>query len=151
MNIQSLIPLIATIAYIPLIIILYANRPWQRQKQIFVLFLIAAMSWSFGDFLFRSDFLMTEKTIIAKAVICVVAVSATQLHYFLRTYYETKKPRIPLAYIGMVLAFIWIILLIPERVDIGKGVIPVYGIWIYPLVLGYMILIGRDVYILFKA
>ena len=150
MNIHSLIPLIAAIAYIPLIIILYANRPWQRQKQIFALFLVAAMIWSFGDSLFRSDFLVNEKTIIAITILCIVAFCATQIHYFLRTYYETKKPGIPVAYIIMVLVFIWIILFVPERVAVEKGVAPVYGIWIYPLLVYYMILIGRDVYILVK-
>ena len=92
MNIHSLIPLIATIAYIPLLIILYANRPWQRQKQVFVLFLFAVMIWSFADFLFRSDFLVNEKIIIAKSILCILTFGVTQLHYFLRTYYETKKP-----------------------------------------------------------
>ena len=150
MNIQSLIPLIAGIAYIPLIIILYANRPWQRQKQVFALFLFAAMMWSFADSLFRSDFLVSEKSIIAISILCIVTFAATQLHYFLRTYYEAKKPKIPAAYIIMVLAFIWIILFTPERVTVDKGVAPVYGIWVYPLLAYYIVLIGRDVYILIK-
>ena len=150
MNIQSLIPLIATIAYIPLIIILYANRPWQRQKQIFALFLFAVMIWSFGDFVFRSDFLFNEKVVIAKMVLCILTFGATQLHFFLRTYYESKKPVIHLAYIIMGLAFIWIILFVPESVTFDNGVIPVYGIWIYPLAVYYTILIGRDVFILIK-
>ncbi|MCX6002640.1 MAG: diguanylate cyclase [Chloroflexi bacterium] len=150
MNIHSLIPLIATIAYIPLIIILYANRPWQRQKQVFVLFLFAAMLWSLSDFLFRSDFLVNEKTVIAIAILCSVVFAATQLHYFLRTYYETKKPGVPVAYIIMVLAFIWVIVFTPQRVVVDKGVPPVYGTWIYPLLVYYIVLIGRDVFILVK-
>ncbi len=150
MNIQSLIPLIATMAYVPLILVLYANRPWQRQKQIFALFLVAAMMWSAGDFLFRSDLLINEKTIIAKTVLCIVAFGATQLHYFLRTYYETKKPVVPVALITMAVTFIWIILFVPERVTFDRGVIPVYGITVYPLVGYYIALIGRDAYILIK-
>ena len=150
MNIQSLIPLIATIAYIPLLIILYANRPWQRQKQIFALFLCAAMLWSLGDFLFRSDFLINEKTVIAKIILCILSFGLTQFHYFLRTYYEIKKPGIPVAYIFTAIAFIPIILFIPERVIVDNGVTPVYGIWIYSLVVYYVPLIGRDIYMLIK-
>jgi diguanylate cyclase (GGDEF)-like protein len=150
MNIQSLIPLIAAIAYIPLLVVLYANRPWQRQKQVFALFLVAAMMWSFADSLFRSDFLADGKTVIAMVILCIVAFCATELHYFLRTYYETKKPGIPVAYIIMALSFIWIILFVPERVTVDKGVAPVYGIWVYPLLASYIVLIGRDVYILIK-
>jgi len=150
MNIQSLIPLIATIAYIPLIIVLYANRPWQPQKRIFVLFLFAAMLWSLGDFLFRSDFLLDEKIIIAKTILCVLSFALTQLHYFLRTYYETKKPGFPLAYALMAISFILIILFIPERVIVDNGVTPVYGIWMYSLVVYFVPLIGRDIYLLIK-
>ena len=150
MNIHSLIPLIAAIAYIPLIIILYANRPWQRQKQVFALFLLAAMLWSLGDSLFRSDFLVNEKTVIAKIALCILAFGATQLHFFLRTYYEIKKPVSTLTYIFMALAFILIILFIPERVTVGDVIIPVYGIWVYPLAGYYIILIGCDVFILIK-
>lgn len=150
MNIQALIPLIATIAYIPLLIVLYANRPWQRQKQVFAFFLIAVMLWSLGDFLFRSDFLLNEKTIIAKTVLCILTFGLTQLHYFLRTYYEIKKPGIPVAYILMALAFIPIILFIPEGVIIDNGVRPVYGIWVYPLAVFYIAMLGRDVYFLIK-
>ena len=150
MNIQSLIPLIATITYIPLLIVLYANRPWQRQKQVFALFLCAAMLWSLGDFLFRSDFLVNEKIVVAKTILCILSFALTQFHYFLRTYYEIKKPGIPVAYILMALVFILIILFIPERVIVDKGVIPVYGIWTYALVVYYVPLIGYDIYMLIK-
>jgi len=148
MNIHSLIPLLATIAYIPLLIILYSNRPWQRQKQVFALFLCAVMIWSFGDFLFRSDFLINEKIIVAKTILCIFTFGLTQLHFFLRTYYEEKKQGIPLAYIFMAMAFIPIILFIPEHVIVENGVIPVYGMWIYPVAVYYIALIGRDIYIL---
>lgn len=150
MNIHSLIPLIAAIAYIPLLIILYANRPWQRQKKFFVSFLFAVMLWSFGDFLFRSDFLTGEKIVIAKTILCIFTLGLTQLHYFLRTYYETKKPGVPVAYIFMAGAFVLVILFIPKQIIVNNGVIPVYGEWVYPLAVYYVLLIGSDVYILIR-
>ena len=57
MNPQALIPLIATIAYIPCLVILLENRPWQLRQKLFFLLLISAMLWSATDILFRSDVL----------------------------------------------------------------------------------------------
>jgi len=100
-NIHSLIPLIATVAYIPLLILLLANRPWKRQQQIFVIFLTSVMLWSFGDFLFRSDYLTNEKIILAKGILCVLTLAVTQLHYYLRSFYNNRDPQFPLAYLLM--------------------------------------------------
>jgi len=148
MNVHSLIPLIATVAYIPLFIILYANRPWQRQKQIFAILLLALMFWSLGDFLFRSDFFINEKLFLARGILCIFTMAFSQLHYFLRTFYETEKPGIPMVYIFMAASFILILLFIPESVSIDDNVVPIYGIWAYPLAVAYLSIIGRDVYIL---
>ena len=95
MNIYSLISLIATLAYVPLFLILIANRPWQRQKQTFAVFLMAIMLWGLGGFLFRSDYLVAEKIYIAKAILCICTLVITSLHYYLRTYYEKKAPGLP--------------------------------------------------------
>ncbi len=150
MNAHSLVPLIAFLAYIPLFAIVLANRPWQRQKTIFAMFLLAMMVWSFGDFLFRSDYFINEKIYIGKATLCVLALGVTQLHYFLRTYYETEVPRFPLAYVLMGVAFVVIIAFIPQAVVVDNYVRPTYGIWVYPLAIaGYGMLI-RDLYILLK-
>jgi len=150
MNAHSLIPLIASVAYLPLLIILYANRPWQRQKQTFAILLIALMLWSLGDFLFRSDYLINEKLIIAKGILIIFTIAFSQLHYFLRTFYEGRKPGIPLVYILMCISFVLIWLFIPEKINIDDGVVPVYGMWVYPLMVIYLSIIGRDIFIIIR-
>ncbi|MDH5781940.1 MAG: hypothetical protein OEZ07_05165, partial [Dehalococcoidia bacterium] len=70
MNGPTLITLIATIAYIPLIIILLTNRPWNRKQRFFFLFLISAFLWSFTAIFFRSDFLMSHKLLLVKVGLC---------------------------------------------------------------------------------
>jgi diguanylate cyclase (GGDEF)-like protein len=150
MNAHSLVPLIAFLAYMPLFIIILANRPWQRQKKVFAMFLLAMMVWSFGDFIFRSDFLITEKVYVAKATLCVLALGLVQLHYFLRTYYETEPPRFPLGYIIMGAAFIVIIAFIPQSVVIDDYVKPIYGPLVYPLMLFAYGTLVRDIYILIR-
>ena len=150
MNVHCLIPLLAFIAYIPLFIILIANRPWRRQKQIFALYLVAAMAWSFGDVLFRSDYLMNEKMILAKVIQCSFWLGLSALYYFLRTYYETREPRFPWVYVFTGIVFVLAILFLPQSVKLEGGVVPVYGLWIYPLGLYGYGLIGLIIYGLAK-
>jgi len=150
MNINSLIPLLAFIAYIPLLIILIANRPWQRQKKLFAIYMVSFMSWSFGIFLFRSDFFMDEKVVLAKLTLIVFYFGLTSLYYFLRSYYETSEPRFPWVYTLTGITTVLIILFIPESINLKNGVVPTYGVWVYPIgVFGYT-LIGVNLYGLAK-
>jgi diguanylate cyclase (GGDEF)-like protein len=150
MNVHSLIPLLASIAYVPLLILLLANRPWDKQKRTFALFLVLIMIWSFGDFLFRSDFFDNEKIYIAKVVLCILTLGITQLHYFLRTYYDPKPVGFPVAWVLTGLSLILIAGFIPEKVINGISVTPVYGAWIYPLSIYGFGLLFRDICLLIK-
>ena len=151
MNIHALIPLIATIAYIPLIVILLSNRPWQRQQRLFFLFLIPAMMWSLTDIFFRSDFFMEHevKLVLVKAVICLVILTVVQFHYFLCSFFRPQRVKIPVAYV-FVIGTVALAALgyIPESIEIGtSGINVAYGIWI--LAIGLLILstlAGRDIY-----
>lgn len=150
MNTHSLVPLIAFLAYIPLLVIILNNRPWQRQKTLFAMFLLSMMVWSFGDFLFRSDFFVDEKLFVAKATLCSLALGVTLMHYFLRCYYDDRPTGFPLAYLLTGVAFAIIVLFIPQNVIVTNSVQFVYGFWIYPLVLaGYSMLL-RDAAILLR-
>ena len=91
MNTYSTIPLIATVAYIPLLIILITNRPWQEQHKLFAWFLAAVMFWSLGDFFFRGDFFMQDKLLLAKVAMCVFVWAGVQLHYFVSSFPQWLK------------------------------------------------------------
>ena len=118
MNTQTLIPLVATIAYIPLFVILLANRPWQRQQKFFLSFLIAALLWSISDIFARSDLFLQDKLFLSQIVIFSGLWMMVQYHYFLRSFYETRRVRIPLVY-GVLAVFIVLAArgYIPHRVD----------------------------------
>lgn len=145
MNIHSLIPLVATVAYIPLLALLLANRPWTRQQQIFVIFLTSVMLWSFGDFLFRSDYLNNEKIILAKGILCVLTLGVTQLHHYLKSFYDKRNTRFPLAYMIMGICFIMILLFMPQDLIKEENIVPVYGPWIYPLAAYCFLLLSWDI------
>ena len=70
MDTHALVPLIAFVAYVPLLGILLANRPWQRQQKLLLLYLIPAIAWSFTDFLFRGAFFPESDHVLLKVVLC---------------------------------------------------------------------------------
>ena len=148
MNIGTLVSLLATIAYIPLVILLFANRPWQRRQKLFAAFLVGMMIWSLGTFLFRSDFFMDEKLLLAKVTLMLLAISVVPLHYFLRTYYENSRPRFPIASIFAAITVVLILLFLPESIRFENGTVPVYGFWLYPVMLFNFFLLGSDVLLL---
>ncbi|MEA3442631.1 MAG: diguanylate cyclase [Chloroflexota bacterium] len=151
MNTHALIPLIATIAYIPLFGVLLVNRPWQREQRLFLLFLIPAMLWSLSDIIFRSYFLTEYKLLTFKFGICVVIWAVIQFHYVLRVFYQPQRTRMPLAYIFLAITIALIALgYIPQNIEITTGGVDVnYGIWLPILALFMLITLGaRDIYLL---
>jgi len=150
MNTYTLIPLIATIAYLPLLVILFFNRPWQRKQRLFFLFLLLAILWSFSDFLSRGDFLTLDKLIEVKVILCISIAMGVQFHYFLRYFYQPQRGRMPLGYF-LVIGTVALAALgyVPQSVDITTGGTHVsYGIWFMLAGLLVLILGGRDVYFL---
>ncbi len=152
MNSHALIPLIATVAYIPLFVILLGNRPWQRQQRLFFLFLIPAILWSLGDFFFRSNFFMPDKILIAGAVLGVCMWTGIQFHYFLYSFYRPQRIKMPFAYILVVSTIVLAALgYIPQSIDVTPiGINVEYGIWLIPIALSAVILITRDSYFLWR-
>jgi diguanylate cyclase (GGDEF)-like protein/putative nucleotidyltransferase with HDIG domain len=160
MNAQILIPLIATIAYIPLFVILLSTRPWQRRHSLFLLFLIPAVLWSLDIVLFRSDFLMSYKLHLIRIGICLVIWMLVQLHYFICSFYQSKQIKIPWAYVfviaTIVLAALAALNEIPKDIVVSTvptdgGIRVVYGGGIIAIFLLFLSTIGgRDVYSLLQ-
>ncbi|MGB6874284.1 MAG: diguanylate cyclase [Dehalococcoidia bacterium] len=144
MNVNVLIPLIATLAYIPLFVILLSSRPWNRKQKFFLLFLIAAVFWSLSTFLSRSDLLIHDKLLEVKIVICVVFWMLVQLHYFICSFYRSERIKIPLAYIFPTAAIVLAALgYIPRGIEVTASSISVdYGPWIIAIVIPFLFTIG---------
>jgi diguanylate cyclase (GGDEF)-like protein/putative nucleotidyltransferase with HDIG domain len=153
MNVDVLIPLIATIAYIPLFVILLSDRPWQRRHRFFLLFLIPAMLWSLSIVLFRSDFLMSYKLLLSKIGICLFIWMLAQLHYFICSFYQSERIKIPLAYLFPVATIVLAALgHIPQHIEvIASGINVDYGPWIIAIGLLFLSTVGiRDIYSLIR-
>jgi len=153
MNIEAIIPLIATIAYIPLFAILLSNRPWNRKRKFFFLFLIAAAFWSFSSFLHRSNFGIQNKELEVKIVICIAIWIVVQLHYFVLSFYKFERIKAPWAYLFLVATIILAALdYIPKEVTVTTSGISVdYGPWILATGLLFLFTLGmKDIYSLIR-
>ena len=152
MNIHTLIPLIASTAYIPLLGILLANRPWNRKQKFFFLFLIPAFLWSFTDIFIRSDWFMLDKLLLVKVALCTAIWLGIQLHYFLYSFHKPQRIKMPLAYAFLVSAIILAALgYIPQSIDVTtSGLHAEYGSWL--MLVGFLvtILIAKDLYFLIR-
>jgi len=153
MNVYALFPLIATIAYIPLLLTTAGSRPWQKRNTLFILFLVSAMLWSLLDYFFRSNFFPQYTLIIWKATLLSFPLMAIQFHAFASTFYGPGYGRwLPFAYVSLA-----IIIIVASFGYIGEGVsaensklFPAYGKWVFLVALPIIILIVRGVYILWK-
>jgi len=153
MDVQVLLPLIATIAYIPLFVILLFNRPWDRKQKFLLLFLVPATLWSFVAFFGRTDFLMWEKSLAVKLAMCATIWMLVQFHYFVSTFYRSERIKIPLAYIFLVSTIALAALgYIPENVEVtAVGINVDYGHWIIAIGLLFLFTVGaKDVYSLIQ-
>jgi len=153
MNVHVVIPLIGTIAYIPLFVILLSNRPWQRKHRLFLLFLIPAMLWSLTDIFFRSDFLMPYKLHLVRIGICILIWMLVQLHYFISSFYRSEHIKIPLAYIFPITTIVLTMVgYIPGKIEVtASGINVAYGPWILAVCLCFLFTIGvKDIYTLIQ-
>jgi diguanylate cyclase (GGDEF)-like protein len=97
-NAQIVIPLIATIAYIPLFAILLSNRPWQPRHTLFLLFLIPAVLWSFTTFLSMQGLSPQSKEVDVRIVLCLAIWMLVQFHYFVSSFYRSEPMKIRWVY-----------------------------------------------------
>ncbi|MDH4299815.1 MAG: diguanylate cyclase [Dehalococcoidia bacterium] len=145
MDAQILIPLIATIAYIPLFVILLSNRPWDRKQLFFFLFLIPAILWSSIGFLGYSGLFAEGKTFAVKFGICTAVWMLVQLHYFVSSFYQSGRIRTPWAY-GFLAATVILttVGLIPKEIRIADGgaIAVDYGPWIIVIGLVFLFTVG---------
>jgi diguanylate cyclase (GGDEF)-like protein/putative nucleotidyltransferase with HDIG domain len=152
-HVYVLITLIATIAYVPLFVILLSSRPWQQRHRLFLLFLIPVMLWSLSVFFFRSDFLISYKLLLGEIGVCLFVWMLIQLHYFISSFYQFERMKIPLAYIFLMATIVLTALgYIPQHVEVtASGITVDYGLWITAICLLFLSTVGvKDIYSLIQ-
>jgi len=153
MHADIIIPLIATIAYIPLFVILLSNRPWQRKQSLFFLFLTAAASWSLSSLISRSNLLAQNKEIEVAVVVCILIWMLVQFHYFVCSFYRSERIKIPLIYLFLVSTIVLAVSgHIPREVEVtASGINVDYGPWMIAIGLSFLSIVGvKDIYSLIQ-
>jgi diguanylate cyclase (GGDEF)-like protein/putative nucleotidyltransferase with HDIG domain len=142
MNLTGLVPLIAFVAYVPLLGILLVNRPWQKRHKLFLLYLIPAIVWSFSDFLARGFF--TQGNLL-NAVLCTGIWMGIGFYCFFYSFYQTQGRKAFLAYIWLVGAVVLASLDQLGHVDSLTGAVT-YGDWLLPLAISLAVLFSKGIY-----
>ena len=101
-----LIPLVSVVVYVPLLVILLINRPWDRRQKLFLSFLTTAAVWSFATFLSRSGFLIQDRVLEAKIIFGLFVLMLVQFHYFVSSFYRSDGVRFPLVYLFVLASII---------------------------------------------
>ncbi len=153
MNVYALIPLVATMAYIPLLATTIGTRPWRKQHALFLVFLTTAMLWSATDYVFRSNLLPQYNLLLLQVIIVFFAWTAVQLFWFTATFLAPRQGLwLPFAYGSLALVTVLVVLgYIPEGFTTsGDKLYPQYGFGVIFLAVPLLTLLGRNAYLGFK-
>ncbi len=123
MNIYALFPLSAVIAYIPLFITTVGSRPWQKRHKLFILFLVAAMSWSTTDIFLRSNFFPQYNRAFLELVLITYTWTAVQFYVFISSFYASGQGRwLYLAYTSLIIVSVLVVMgYVAEGVTMVNG------------------------------
>jgi diguanylate cyclase (GGDEF)-like protein/putative nucleotidyltransferase with HDIG domain len=148
MNTQALVPCIAFVAYVPLLGILLANRPWQRRHKLLLLYLIPAIVWSFSDVLFRGNFFMQDKLLLVRIVLCTGLWMGIGFYCFIYSFYQTRGLKAFFAYIwlGTAVVFAYLGYLPRGITPTASGITVDYGNWLLLLAISLAILFSHSIY-----
>ncbi len=154
MNVYSLFPLIALVAYVPLLVITASSRPWQRRNLLFLLYLVAAMLWNLFDYFFRGDLFPQYHVEIWKVTVIMFPVMAVQFHNFTSSFYPPQYGRwLPFAYGSLVLMIgLTATGFVLEGVTTeGSKFYPNYGLGILFVAVPLLVLVFRNFYVFGKT
>jgi diguanylate cyclase (GGDEF)-like protein/putative nucleotidyltransferase with HDIG domain len=153
MNAYAIAPLIAVIAYIPLLITTAVSRPWQRRYTLFLLFISAAMVWSTVDIFLRSDYLPDNKYLFFQLIVITFSLMTVQFHVFTSSFFPKGQGRwLPFAYGSLVVITVLVSLgIVPESVTGANNITVLnYGIGILFVAVPMFTLAVRNLYVFFK-
>ena len=153
MNVYALLPLIAVIAYIPLLITTICSRPWHKRHILFFIFLGSAIIWSLIDYLFVGNIFPQSNQLILKLLITFFVVVAVQFHAFLSSFYPADKGRwLPFAYVSLAVAIVLIMLghITGDIIIDGNMIYGTYSAGVFVILACMLILVVRNYYIFIR-
>jgi len=153
MNIYVLLPLIATIAYIPLLVMTISSRPWQRRHGLFLLFLVPAMIFGSIDFFLRGNFFPQYNPLLLKLILITYTWVGVQFYCFISFFFAPGQRRwLPIAYATLAATTALVLIgYIPGRLAFdGDRLYLDYGTEIIFATIPLLVLAGRSIYLFWK-
>ncbi|MFC1901544.1 sensor domain-containing diguanylate cyclase [Chloroflexota bacterium] len=153
MDFYALFPLIATIAFIPMLATTAASRPWQRRHTLFLIFLASAMAWSLIDYLLYSGLFHAYDLLFIKAGYIAFPLMAVQFHCFISSFYAPGQGRwLPYAYSVLAATIISVVLgYVPGGIEVRHDrLFAVHGIEMAFVALALLVLVVRTFYVFLK-
>jgi len=153
MNIYALFPLVATIAYISLIITTIGNRPWRRQHKLFILFLIPAMVWSLTDIFLRTNLFPQHNLLLFEIIMIAFTWMGVQFHCFTSSFFAPGQGRwLPFAYASLAVVIALVLAgYIAEGVTASGGKLyPEYGKGTIVIAVVLLVVVARNMYVFSK-
>jgi diguanylate cyclase (GGDEF)-like protein/putative nucleotidyltransferase with HDIG domain len=153
MNAYALIALLATIPYLPLLVMTLTSRPWQKRHKLFILLLVPAIIFGVTDVLLRGNFFPPYNTLLLQIIFVVYVWLATQFYVFISSFFAPGEGRwLPVAYVSLAATIVLVLVgYIPGGVIVsGDKPYLDYGSWIGLLALPLLILIGRGLYLFWR-
>lgn len=150
MNGYSLAPLVATIAYIPLLFTTVSTRPWRKRLTFFLIFLVSAMMWSLITFYLRGNFNPQYSLILRKIIIVFFTLTAVQFHLFTSSFFPAQKGRwLPFAYASLAITLALVFMgYIPQSVEAsGDQIRYQYGPWVIGIAVLLLVIVARNLYV----
>jgi diguanylate cyclase (GGDEF)-like protein/putative nucleotidyltransferase with HDIG domain len=150
MNAYAVAPLVATIAYIPLLITTAINRPWQKRHLLFTLFLTSAMIWSLVSFLDRSQLFPAYGPTWFKLTAILFSLVAVQFHCFTSSFYPSGQRRwLPFAYTSLIIIVVTVLLgYVTTNIYVdGNYVRSTYSVGVVIVALPLFVFAGRNYYV----
>ena len=153
MGIYALLPLIATIAYIPVLAITISSRPWQRRHELFILFLVPAMILGSIDFFLHGNFFPQYNPLLLKLILIAYTWAGVQFYFFISSFFAPAQGRwLPVAYATLVAAIVLVCIgYIPtEIIFSGDRLYLDYAMEIILVTIPLLVLAGRSLYLFRK-
>ncbi len=153
MNAYTIAPLVAVIAYIPLLVMAAVSRPWQKRNTLFIIFLVSAVLWSLVDLLYRSNYFPGYNEYFFKFVVILFSLMVVQFHFFLSSFYPHGQKRwLIFAYSAFTVICILVLLGYVTQGVIYKGdlVRGVYSIGVVFVAILLLTLAGINLYVFRK-
>jgi diguanylate cyclase (GGDEF)-like protein/putative nucleotidyltransferase with HDIG domain len=152
-NIYVILSFIATVAYIPLLVMTASSRPWQRRQELFLLFLVPGMIFGSVNFLLRYNFFPQYNPVLLNVLFITFTWVGVQFYCFVSSFFAPGEGRwLPIAYAALaaVVALVFIGY-IPRGISFSNGQLYLgYGMEITLAFIPVCALAGRSLYLFWR-